>query len=420
MYILKEPISQKVRPRHPWVKAKGDLTMNKKSVKDALVRGKRVLVRADFNVPLDEQGKITDDTRIRASLPTLEYLVNEGARVILASHLGRPKGKVNPKYSLAPVAKRLSELLGQDVQLAGDCVGDVAMEAVSKLQDGQVLLLENVRFHAEEEKNDPTFARDLSLLAELFVNDAFGTAHRAHASTEGVAHYIPAFAGLLMQKEVEFMGNALERPERPFVAIIGGAKVSDKIGVIENLLEKVDALIIGGGMANTFLKAQGFNVGKSLLEEEKVELAKLLIEKAKAKGVELELPIDVVVALAFEANAPHRTVSVSEIQEDEMALDIGSASAERFAARISTARTVIWNGPMGVFEMDAFAKGTERVAQAVASCGGITIVGGGDSVAAVEKMGVADRMTHISTGGGASLEFLEGKVLPGVAALLDA
>ncbi|MHB8073616.1 phosphoglycerate kinase [Desulfosporosinus fructosivorans] len=394
--------------------------MNKKSVKDVEVRGRRVLVRADFNVPLDEQGKITDDTRIRASLPTIEYLIQEGARVILTSHLGRPKGKVNLKYSLAPVAKRLSEKLAQDVQLAADCVGDVAMEAVSKLQDGQVLLLENVRFHAEEEKNDPTFARDLATLAELFVNDAFGTAHRAHASTEGVTHYIPAFAGLLMQKEVEFMGNALERPDRPFVAIIGGAKVSDKIGVIENLLEKVDALIIGGGMANTFLKAQGFKVGKSLLEEEKIDLAKQLIEKAKAKGVELELPIDVVVAKAFEANAPHRTVSVSEIQEGEMALDIGSASAERFAARISTAKTVIWNGPMGVFEMDAFAKGTERVAQAVASCGGITIVGGGDSVAAVEKMGVADQMTHISTGGGASLEFLEGKVLPGVAALNEA
>jgi len=391
--------------------------MNKKSVKDVEVRGKRVLVRVDFNVPLDEQGQITDDTRIRASLPTIEYLVKEGARVILASHLGRPKGKVNPKYSLAPVVKRLSELLGQAVQLAGDCVGDVVREAVNKLQDGQVLLLENLRFHAEEEKNDPTFARDLATLAELYVNDAFGTAHRAHASTEGVTHYIPAVAGLLMQKEVEFMGNALERPERPFVAIIGGAKVSDKIGVIDNLLDKVDALIIGGGMANTFLKAQGFEVGKSLLEEEKVELAKQIIEKAKAKGVALELPIDVVVAKAFAADAPHRTVSVAEIQEDEMALDIGSASAEKFEALISTARTVIWNGPMGVFEMDAFAKGTERIAQAVASCGGITIVGGGDSVAAVEKMGVADRMTHISTGGGASLEFLEGKVLPGVAAL---
>ena len=399
---------------------KGEFCMNKKSIKEVEVRGKRVLVRVDFNVPLDEQRHITDDTRIRAALPTIQYLVQEGARVILASHLGRPKGQVNPKYSLAPVAKHLGDLLGQNVPLAGDCVGDPAMEAVSTLQDGQVLLLENLRFHAEEEKNDPAFARDLASLAELFVNDAFGTAHRAHASTEGVTHYIPAVAGLLMQKEVEFMGNALERPERPFVAIIGGAKVSDKIGVIENLLEKVDVLIIGGGMANTFLKAQGFKVGKSLLEEEKVELAKQLIEKAKEKGVALELPIDVVVAQAFDANAPHRTISVSEIQEDEMALDIGSATAERFAARLATARTVIWNGPMGVFEMDAFAKGTERVAQAVAACGGITIVGGGDSVAAVEKMKVADRMTHISTGGGASLEFLEGKVLPGVAALGEA
>ncbi|HWQ43561.1 MAG TPA: phosphoglycerate kinase [Desulfosporosinus sp.] len=393
--------------------------MNKKSVKDVEVRGKRVLVRVDFNVPLDKQGQITDDTRIRASLPTIEYLVKEGARVILASHLGRPKGQVNQSFSLAPVAKHLSGQLGQDVALAGDCVGDIAMEAVSKLDEGQVLLLENVRFHAEEEKNDPSFARELATLADLFVNDAFGSAHRAHASTEGVTHYIPAVAGLLMQKEVEFMGNALERPERPFVAIIGGAKVSDKIGVIENLLEKVDALIIGGGMANTFLKAQGYNVGKSLLEEEKVTLAKQLIEKAKAKGVQLELPIDVVVALAFEAEAPHRTVGVSEIQANDITLDIGPATAERFEARISTARTVIWNGPMGVFEMEAFSKGTERVAQAVAACGGITIVGGGDSVAAVEKMGVADRMTHISTGGGASLEFLEGKVLPGVAALQD-
>ncbi|MDP4128229.1 MAG: phosphoglycerate kinase, partial [Bacillota bacterium] len=391
--------------------------MNKKGVKDIEVRGKRVLVRVDFNVPLDKQGKITDDTRIKAALPTIKYLIQEGARVILASHLGRPKGQVNPSYSLAPVAKHLGELLGQSVPLAKDCVGDAAMEPVSKLQDGQVLLLENIRFHAEEEKNEPAFARDLASLAELFVNDAFGTAHRAHASTEGVTHYIPAVAGFLMQKEVEFMGNALERPEHPFVAIIGGAKVSDKIGVIENLLEKVDVLIIGGGMANTFLKAQGFNVGRSLLEEEKVELAKQLIEKAKEKGIDLELPIDVVVAPVFEANAPHHTVNVSEIQADEMALDIGSASAERFAERLATARTVIWNGPMGVFEMDAFAKGTERVAQAVAACGGTTIVGGGDSVAAVEKMNVADRMTHISTGGGASLEFLEGKVLPGVAAL---
>ncbi|AET70834.1 3-phosphoglycerate kinase [Desulfosporosinus orientis DSM 765] len=393
--------------------------MNKKSIKDVEVRGKRVLVRVDFNVPLNEQGQITNDTRIQAALPTITYLIKEGARVILASHLGRPKGQVNPKYSLAPVAQRLNELLGQEVAFAKDCVGDAAMEAVSKLQDGQVLLLENLRFHAEEEKNDPAFAQKLAWLAELFVNDAFGTAHRAHASTEGVTHYIPAVCGFLMQKEVEFMGNALEKPEHPFVAIIGGAKVSDKIGVIENLLDKVDALIIGGGMANTFLKAQGFNVGKSLLEEEKVDLAKELIDKAKMKGVKLELPTDVVAAQAFQADAAHRTVKVSEIGDGEMALDIGAESAESFAALIATARTVIWNGPMGVFEMEAFAKGTEQIAQAVAACTGVTIVGGGDSVAAVKKMKVGDHMTHISTGGGASLEFLEGKVLPGVAALQD-
>lgn len=393
--------------------------MNKKSIKDVEVRGKRVLVRVDFNVPLNEEGQITNDTRIQAALPTILYLSSEGARVILASHLGRPKGQVNAKYSLAPVARRLSELLGQEVAFAKDCVGDAALEAVSKLQDGQVLLLENVRFHGEEEKNDPAFAQKLAQLAELFVNDAFGTAHRAHASTEGITHYIPAVCGFLMQKEVEFMGNALEKPEHPFVAIIGGAKVSDKIGVIENLLAKVDALIIGGGMANTFIKAQGFDVGKSLLEGEKVDLAKELIDKAKAKGVKLELPTDVVAAQAFQADAPHRTVKVSEIGGDEMVLDIGADSAERFAALIATARTVIWNGPMGVFEMEAFAKGTERIAQAVAACSGVTIVGGGDSVAAVKKMGVGDRLTHISTGGGASLEFLEGKVLPGVAALQD-
>ena len=393
--------------------------MNKKSIKDVNVEGKRVLVRADFNVPLDENGRITDDTRIRASLPTIEYLLKQGARVILSSHLGRPKGQVNAKYSLAPVARRLSERLGQEVALAQDCIGEVAENAVAKLQNGQALLLENLRFHPEEEKNDPEFARKLAALAELFVNDAFGTAHRAHASTEGVTHYLPAVAGFLMQKEVEFMGNALEHPERPFVAIIGGAKVSDKIGVIENLLEKVDALIIGGGMANTFLKAQGYNLGKSLVEEDKLDLAKQLLAKAEAKGVKLELPADVVVAEAFAADAPHRTADLSGIQADEMALDIGPASAERFSSLISTAHTVVWNGPMGVFEMDAFAKGTEKVAQAVAACSGTTIVGGGDSVAAVEKLGVADRLTHISTGGGASLEFLEGKILPGVAALSD-
>ncbi len=393
--------------------------MNKQSVKDIPVRGRRVLVRVDFNVPMDDSRNITDDTRIRAALTTIEYLRGEGAKVILASHFGRPKGQINPKYSLAPVATRLGELLGQDVPMAPDCIGPEVEKEVSQLQEGQVLLLENVRFHAEEEKNDSEFAKALARLADIFVNDAFGTAHRAHASTEGVAHYIPAVAGFLMQKEVEVMGKALEEPARPFVAIIGGAKVSDKIGVIENLLNKVDALIIGGGMANTFLKAQGFFVGKSLVEEDKVPLAKELLAKARELKVELILPKDCVAAKEFKADAPYRTISVSEIAEDEMALDIGPESAETFSRSIETAQTIVWNGPMGVFEMENFAKGTEKVAQAVAKCPGITIVGGGDSVAAVEKMGVSDQLTHISTGGGASLEFLEGKVLPGVAALKD-
>lgn len=393
--------------------------MNKKSVKDIQVQGKRVLVRVDFNVPVDEQQKITDDTRIRAALPTLRYLLGEGAKLILISHFGRPKGQVNPKYSLAPVATRLSELLGQDVSFAQDCIGPEVMAQVNALKEGQAILLENVRFHAEEEKNDPEFAKQLSSLAEIFVNDAFGTAHRAHASTEGVAHYIPAVAGLLLQKEVEVMGKALENPARPFVAIIGGAKVSDKIGVIENLLNKVNVLIIGGGMANTFLKAQGYSVGKSLVEEDKVALASELLAKAKTSGVEIALPHDVVVAKEFKAEAEYRTVPVDQIEEEEMALDIGPSSAEVFANYITRAQTIVWNGPMGVFEMENFAKGTEKIAQAVAACAGTTIVGGGDSVAAVEKMGVAEQLTHISTGGGASLEFLEGKILPGIAALND-
>lgn len=393
--------------------------MNKQSVKDIPVRGKRVLVRVDFNVPMDDTRNITDDTRIRAALPTIEYLQNEGAKVILVSHFGRPKGQMNPKFSLAPVATRLGELLGQDVPIAPDCIGPDVEKEVSELQEGQVLLLENVRFHGEEEKNEPEFAKSLARLADVYVNDAFGTAHRAHASTEGVAHYIPGVAGFLMQKEVEVMGKALDEPARPFVAIIGGAKVSDKIGVIENLLGKVNVLIIGGGMANTFLRALDIEVGKSLVEEDKVALAKLLISKAQEKTVELVLPQDAVVAKEFKADAEFRTISVKEIAKDEMALDIGPESAEVFRQYIETAGTIVWNGPMGVFEMENFAKGTEKVAQAVAKCSGITIVGGGDSVAAVEKMGVADQLTHISTGGGASLEFLEGKVLPGVAALKD-
>jgi phosphoglycerate kinase len=391
--------------------------MNKQGVKDVPVRGKRVLVRVDFNVPMDDKRVITDDTRIRAALPTIQYLMSEGAKVIIASHFGRPKGQVNPKYSLAPVAIRLGELLNQEVPIAPDCIGPEVEKAVSQLKEGQVLLLENVRFHAEEEKNQPEFAKSLARLAELFVNDAFGTAHRAHASTEGVAHHIPAVAGFLMQNEVEIMGKALENPARPFVAIIGGAKVSDKINVIENLLNKVDVLIIGGGMANTFLRALDVNVGKSLIEEDKVPLAKELIAKAQEHKVKLVLPQDAVVAKEFKADASFRTISVNDIAEDEMALDVGPQSAEAFSEYIITAQTIVWNGPMGVFEFDNFAKGTEKVAQAVAKCPGITIVGGGDSVAAVEKMGVAGQLTHISTGGGASLEFLEGKVLPGVAAL---
>lgn len=393
--------------------------MKKQTVRDIAVQGKKVLVRVDFNVPMDASGQITDDTRIRAALPTIRYLREKGARVILISHLGRPKGQVNPKYSLAPVASHLEKLMGTPVSFVPDCIGTEVKKQVEGLQDGAVLLLENVRFHGEEEKNDPRFARELAAMADIFVNDAFGTAHRAHASTEGVAHYIPAVAGFLMEKEIEVLGKALENPERPFLAIIGGAKVSDKIGVIENLLEKVDGLIIGGGMANTFLKAEGYEMGKSLMEEDKVGLAKTLIEKSKTKKVKLELPVDVVVAREFKADAAFRIEPVSEIKSDEMALDIGPASASEFAARIAEARTLIWNGPMGVFEMEQFAKGTNQVAQAVAQCRGTTIVGGGDSVAAIEKAGLKDKLTHVSTGGGASLEFLEGKTLPGIAALGD-
>lgn len=393
--------------------------MNKISVDEVNVKGKRVFVRVDFNVPMDESGNITDDTRIRAALPTIKYLAENQAKVILASHLGRPKGQKNPKYSLAPAAKRLGEMLGKEVVMANDCIGPEVKSQVDRLAEGEIMLLENVRFYPEEEKNDPEFAKKLAELADIYVNDAFGTAHRAHASTEGIARYIPAVAGFLMKKEVETMGKALENPARPFVAVIGGAKVSDKIGVIENLLGKVDTLIIGGGMANTFIKAEGYEVGKSLVEEDKVELAKELLRKAEKSGVTLLLPVDVVVAKEFSADAPSRVVEVSRMEADDQALDIGPESARKFAEAVASARTVVWNGPMGVFEMEQFAKGTEKIAQAMARCQGVTIVGGGDSVAAVEKMGVADKLTHISTGGGASLEFLEGKTLPGVAALKD-
>ena len=391
--------------------------MNKKGLKDITVRGKRVFVRVDFNVPMDDHGNITNDTRIRAALPTIRYLIDEGAKIILASHLGRPKGKPDPNYSLAPVAKRLGELLKRPVAMATDCIGPEVEKAAAQLQEGEVLLLENVRYHAGEEKNEPEFVKQLARLAEVYVNDAFGTAHRAHASTEGIAHHLPGVAGFLLQKEIESMGKALENPERPFVAIIGGAKVSDKIGVIENLLHKVDALIIGGGMANTFLKAQGYSLGKSLVEGDKLSLAQEILDRGRELQVDILLPQDVVAAKEFKADAPYRVTAVGEIAEDEMALDIGPESAGLFSTRIQKARTIVWNGPMGVFEMEHFAKGTEKVAQAVALCPGLTIVGGGDSVAAVEKMGVGEQMSHISTGGGASLKLLEGKTLPGIVAL---
>ena len=392
--------------------------LNKKTVEDFDVKGKRVLVRCDFNVPLKD-GVITDDKRIRESMKTIKYLVDNGARVILCSHLGRPKGEFKPEFSLAPVAKRISELLGKDVKMASDVIGDSAKKLASELKDGDVMLLENVRFHKEEEKNDPAFAKELASLAELYVNDAFGTSHRAHASTAGVADYLPAACGYLIQKELDVMGKALNDPKRPFVAILGGAKVSDKIGVINNLIEKADTIIIGGGMAYTFFVAKGYGVGNSLLESDKVEIAKGMLDKAEAKGVKLLLPVDNVIADKFDAEADSKVVASDSIPDGWMGMDIGPKSVELFSQAIKNAGTVVWNGPMGVFEMPRFAKGTEAVAKAVADSGCISIIGGGDSAAAVEQLGYADKMTHISTGGGASLEFLEGLELPGIAALND-
>ncbi|MFT9497187.1 phosphoglycerate kinase [Anaerosolibacter sp.] len=395
--------------------------LNKKTIENVEVTGKRVLVRCDFNVPMDENKNITDDIRVRGALPTIKYLMEKGAKVILMSHLGRPKGEPNKKYSLEPVAKRLAELLNNEVIFAADdvVVGETAKKAAEGMQNGEVLLLENVRFRKEEEKNNPEFSKELASLGELFVNDAFGTAHRAHSSTAGIADYLPCVSGYLIQKEIDIMGKALHNPERPFVAILGGAKVSDKIGVIKNLLEKVDALIIGGGMAFTFLKAKGYEVGKSLLELDKIELAKELMEAAEAKGVKLLLPVDVVVAAEFKADAEHETVDADNIPNDKMGLDIGGETVKIFAKEIKGAQTVIWNGPMGVFEMPAFAVGTKEVAKALSESKGTTIIGGGDSAAAVEQLGFADQMTHISTGGGASLEFLEGIELPGIAVIQD-
>jgi phosphoglycerate kinase len=378
------------------------------------VSNKRVLVRVDFNVPLDEQNQITDDRRITEALPTINYLVQNNAKVILMSHFGRPKGKFNEKYSLKPVAERLKSLVATKVTLAADVIGDKVSQAVASLQPGEILLLENVRFYEQEEKNDPEFAKSLAALGEIYVNDAFGTSHRAHASTAGVANYLPSAIGFLVKKEIDIMGKALVKPDRPFVAILGGAKVSDKIGVIENLLDKVDTLLIGGGMAFTFYKAMGYEIGKSILEADKVDLAAEILKKAKLKNVSLMLPVDIVVAPEFNKDATYQTVAADKIPADQMGLDIGEKSQMQFAAVIEAAKTVVWNGPMGVFEMPNFAKGTFALAEAMSKCSGTTIVGGGDSAAAVEQLGFADEITHISTGGGASLEFLEGKVLPGI------
>ena len=393
--------------------------MDKKTVRDLDVPGKKVLVRVDFNVPLNDKGEITDDTRITASLPTIQYLLEQKAAVILMAHLGRPKGQVKPELSLAPVAKHLGKLLGKKILFAPDCVGEAAKAAAGKLKAGHILLLENLRFHKEEEKNDMEFAEQLASLADLYVNDGFGVSHRAHASVEGVTHFLPAAAGFLLEKEIQYVGQAVTNPLHPFVAIIGGAKVSDKIGVISNLLDKVDTLLIGGGMANTFLAAQGHKMGKSLVEDDKLELAKELLAKAKKNKVKLLLPTDLVMAAAFAPDAAHVTEGVKHLNQEYMALDIGSETSKAYAEALAEAKMIVWNGPMGVFEMDAFCKGTEAVAKAVAKSRAVSIVGGGDSVAAIEKLGLAKRITHISTGGGASLEYLEGKVLPGVAALDD-
>lgn len=393
--------------------------MNKKTVKDVDVKEKRVFCRVDFNVPMKD-GQVTDETRIRAALPTIQYLVDQGAKVLLASHLGRPKGQAVEELRLTPVAKRLSELLGKDVKKTDEAYGESVKSEIDSMNEGDVLLLENVRFYPGEEKNDPELAKAFAELADVYVNDAFGAAHRAHASTEGIAKHLPAVSGFLMEKELDVLGKALSNPERPFTAIIGGAKVKDKIGVIDNLLEKVDNLIIGGGLAYTFIKAQGHEIGKSLLEEDKIELAKTFMEKAKAKGVNFYMPVDAIVADDFSADANSKVVAIEEIPADWEALDIGPKTAETYRDVIQKSKLVIWNGPMGVFEIDKFAQGTKAVAQALADANDTySVIGGGDSAAAVEKFGLAEKMSHISTGGGASLEFMEGKQLPGVVALND-
>jgi phosphoglycerate kinase len=392
--------------------------MNKRSIRDVDVAGKKVFVRVDFNVPLQD-GRITDDTRIRETLPTLQYLLDRGARLVLASHLGRPKGKVVEELRLAPVGRRLAELLGRPVHIMDEVVGERVRRAADQLADGDILLLENVRFAPGEEKNDPELAKAFAELADLYVNDAFGAAHRAHASTEGIAHYLPAVAGLLMEKELAVLGKALARPERPFTAIIGGAKVKDKIGVIRNLLGLADNILIGGGLSFTFLKAKGYEIGKSLVDEEKLDLALDLIRQAEQKGVRLLLPADVVIADEFHERASTRIADAGEIPADWMGVDIGVKTRELYAETIMNSNMVVWNGPMGVFEIEPFSHGTKAVAEACAQTKGYTIIGGGDSAAAVEKFNLAGAMDHISTGGGASLEFMEGKILPGIAALND-
>ena len=393
--------------------------MSKKTVKDIDLRGKKVFVRCDFNVPMDENQNITDNRRIVAALPTIKYLIEQNCKIILASHLGRPKGEFKPEFSLAPVAKELSRLLGQEVLMAKDVIGESAKTLAANLQEGQVMLLENVRFHREETDNDPEFAKELASMAEVFVNDAFGTAHRAHASTEGISHYLPSVSGFLIEKELKFLGDALNNPERPFVAILGGAKVSDKIGVIDSLLEKVDTLMIGGGMAYTFFKAQGYEVGNSLCEPDKCDLALSLMNKAKEKGVKFLLPVDTKIGKEFKPDTESKTVAWTEIPEGWEGFDIGEKTIEMFKDELKSAKTVVWNGPLGLFEFDQFAIGTNAIAHALAELDATTIIGGGDSAAAVEKAGLADKMTHISTGGGASLEFSEGKKLPGIERLQD-
>ena len=393
--------------------------MNKKTVKDIDLKGKKVFVRCDFNVPLNENGDITDNRRIVAALPTIKYLLEQGCKVILASHLGRPKGEFKPEFSLKPVSKELSRLLNKEVIMAEDVIGKDAKTKAENLKEGEILLLENVRFHREETDNDPEFAKELASMAEVYVNDAFGAAHRAHASTAGIAAYLPAVSGFLIEKELEVLGNAINNPERPFMAILGGAKVSDKIGVIDSLLDKVDTLMIGGGMAYTFFKAQGYNVGNSLCEVEKTGLALEAMEKAKAKGVKLMLPVDTKIGKEFDPNTESKTVAWTEIPDGWEGFDIGEKTIEMFKEELQKAKTVIWNGPVGLFEFDQFAIGTNAIAKTLAELDATTIIGGGDSGAAVEKAGLADKMTHISTGGGASLEFLEGKKLPGIECLLD-